>query len=452
MPLSYTSTRASSHHWDMRGRESGGAAVETEDQQPGMGALLARDNPETTQPIAVIDSPPTAFPRPRPRRDPGRPRKRGLWLAIALLFVLILGSSTTLVAIGAIQTPFFAAGASTATATASPTDTATATNTATATATATATKTATPSELGPGGGPYATPAPGNGPGAVNGVNLGCPSGSLHPNSSIINGGSAAHEVALTFDDGPSPDYTGSIMSTLETNHAVATFFVLGVHAAQYPDFVRRAARDGFGIGIHTWDHPAMSTLSPADREWQLGATANEIHQILGPNYCLPYWRPPYGDYNNAVLNQAYGYGLTSIDWNDDPADWSAPGVSIIVNSVLEQVHGGSIVLMHDGPIFRTQTDQALPQILAGLKQRGLIPVTIPQLLGLPQPYAAPSGTSTPTPTATATATVTPSPTATETPTPTATGSPTPTDVPTDTPTAIPTDSPTALRPSPPSMA
>jgi peptidoglycan/xylan/chitin deacetylase (PgdA/CDA1 family) len=415
-----------------------GAAVETEGLQPGMGDELTRD-PQTTQPIAVMDipAPPSAF--TRPRRGPRRPRKRGLWLAVALLSVLILGASSTLVAIGAIPTPFLANGAATSTATATntilPADTAAVTATNTATATHSPVATMGPGEI-PGGTTNATPAPGSGPGAVSGVTLGCPSGSLHPYSGIINGGAAAHEVALTFDDGPSPDYTASIMSRLEQAHAVATFFVLGVHAAQYHESVRRAAADGFGIGIHTWDHPAMTTLSAADRQWQLGATANEIHRILGPNYCLPYWRPPYGDYNSAVLSQAHGYGLTSIDWNDDPTDWSRPGTSVIVSRVLGEAHGGSIILMHDGPIFRDQTYDALPQILAGLKQRGLTPVTIPQLLGLPQPYALPGATPTPTPTATAT----PSPTAT------ATLPPTPINTP---PVPTPTNTPTVLRPTAP---
>ena len=427
--------------------------METEDQQLASDAQFLGD-PDATQPLTSVDTWPT--PAPRPRRAPRSPRNQRLWLAIALLCVLVLGASSTLVAVGAIPTPFLATGVSTAAATATntlyPTDTSTvsATNTATRTATATA----TPSELGPGGGTNATPAPGSGPGAVNGVTLGCPSGSVHPYSGIINGGSAAHEVALTFDDGPSPDYTASIMSTLESTHNVATFFFLGVHAVQYPGYVRRAAADGFGIGIHTWDHPAMSTLSPADREWQLGATANALHNILGANYCLPYWRPPYGDYNNAVLDQAYGYGLTSIDWNDDPADWSAPGVDTIVSRVLGQVHGGSIILMHDGPVFRWQTAQALPIILADLKQRGLTPVTIPQLLGLPQPYATPGSTPTPTPSATpsptATSTTTATPTDTATPVPTDTPTPTATDTPTDTP-PTPTDTPSVLRPIPPSQ-
>jgi peptidoglycan/xylan/chitin deacetylase (PgdA/CDA1 family) len=440
-----------------------GAPVETENSgEAPLGVAQEMNDAEITQPLTSVTSvdgtPPPVAPR-RFWRGPRRPR-RAVWLAISLLVVLVVAAGSTLTAIGAFPSPFALSQPSTATPTDTTAPTATDTATATATGTATATK-AVSATQGPGfGPPYATPASG-GPGAVNGVNLGCPAGSLHPYSGAINGGSSRNEVALTFDDGPSPDYTGSIMSTLEANHVVATFFVLGEYVVRYPGFVRRAAADGFGIGIHTWDHPDMPTLSAADREWQLGATANAIHQVLGANYCLPYWRPPYGDYNNDILAQTYGYGLTTIVWNDDPADWSAPGVSTIVSRVLGQIHGGSIVLMHDGPVFRWQTNAALPQILAGLKQRGLVPVTIPQLLGLPQPYAGPgvsptptpsptaSATDTPTPTPTASGTDTPTPGATDTPTPVPTDTPTPAPTDTPTPTPVPTDTPTVFRPPPP---
>src|SRR5262249_31299570 len=157
-------------------------------------------------------------------------------------------------------------------------------------------------------------------------------------------------------------------------------------------------------------HPDMTQLSPDQRRWELEATAQAIHKVLGANYCLPYWRPPYGNYNAAVIAQTQAEGLTTILWNDEAEDWTTPGVQIIADRILARVRPGSIILLHDGPMDRGQTLQALPLILQGLKQRGLMPVTLPMLLAggpHPTPTAPPKPTATPTPKAKPTPTKTP---------------------------------------------
>jgi peptidoglycan/xylan/chitin deacetylase (PgdA/CDA1 family) len=225
------------------------------------------------------------------------------------------------------------------------------------------------------------------------LQLGC-GPNVRPASSVISSGPAQHAVALTFDDGPSPDYTAPILTTLERTHTPATFFVVGTNVHLYPALVRREAGDGFALGIHTWastpghphlgihtwDHPDMTKLSPQQREWELAATAQAIHDVLGADYCLPFWRPPFGAYDDAVFTQARSLGLSTVTWDVDPQDWSDPGVNIIVDRVLSAVHPGAIILLHDGYRFRSQTAQALPLIIKGLKRRGYVPVTLPQLL------------------------------------------------------------------------
>ncbi len=211
------------------------------------------------------------------------------------------------------------------------------------------------------------------------LQLGC-GPSVQPASSVIWTGPAQRHVALTFDDGPSPDYTASILTTLERTHTPATFFLVGTNVQAYPALVRREAGDGFTLGIHTWDHPDMTTLSAQQRQWELAATAQAIHAVLGADYCLPFWRPPFGAYDDAVLSQARSLGLSTVTWDVDPQDWSAPGVSVIVDRVLSAVHPGAIILLHDGYSSRWQTAEALPLIIRGLKRRGYVPVTLPQLL------------------------------------------------------------------------
>jgi peptidoglycan/xylan/chitin deacetylase (PgdA/CDA1 family) len=193
-------------------------------------------------------------------------------------------------------------------------------------------------------------------------------------------GAAAHEVALTFDDGPSASSSPAILSFLERTHTPATFFVIGRQVRAAPGIVRREARDGFVVGVHTWDHPNLTKLSASRISQELTSTVGQLHSALGAGYCVRYFRPPYGAYNATVLGQARAAGLTAILWNVDPTDWARPGTQTIVNRVLKQVKAGSIILMHDGPSNRQQTAAALPAILAGLRARGLTPVTLPQLL------------------------------------------------------------------------
>ncbi len=303
--------------------------------------------------------------------------------------------------------------------------------------------TATPIPVGPGSSLASTYT-----GSWNGgAGQGCPSGGApKPASNIIyNAGSYGightNEVALTFDDGPTPYSSPAILSFLEQSHTPATFFVLGMYARAYPGLIQREAADGFAIGVHTWDHPDMRLLSPSARANELGATVQQLHADLGPSVCIWLWRPPYGDVNSSIVTQAGGFGLTTIYWDVDPQDWARPGVMAIANRVLAQVRPGSIILMHDGPAARQETADALPYILAGLHSRGLVPVTLPTLLASESAPTGPAPAPTVTPTATPAA---PTPTATASPTATATATATATSSPTATATASPTATTTGV--------
>lgn len=213
------------------------------------------------------------------------------------------------------------------------------------------------------------------------IDLGCGPDGTHPVSYVIDSGATnTHAVALTFDDGPSADWTPSILTTLERTRTPATFFVVGASVSSRPNLIRRENADGFPILIHTWDHPFMTKLTTSQRVWEISSTVDAIHNVLGADYCIPYWRPPFGDYNAEVVAQAQEMGLSTVTWNVDPQDWSAPGVQVIVDRVLSAAQPGCIILLHDGYFNRQQTAQALPLIIAGLRKRHLIPVTLPQLM------------------------------------------------------------------------
>jgi len=247
------------------------------------------------------------------------------------------------------------------------------------TATATTTATAMPMPS-----PTATPPPGN---RVRNLAMGCFSHAPAPLPYVVYTGTYVsspapppHEVAITFDDGPTPYSTPAVLSYLEMTRTPATFFVEGGYVHTWPYLLRREWQDGFAIGVHTWDHPQMPRLTQAQMQQQIGDTIRAIHTTLGQDSCLWFWRPPYGEYNDQVVSTARANGLSTIMWDVDPRDWSRPGVAAIADSVLAQTHAGSIILLHDGPALREQTAAALPAILAGLKARGLVPVTLPRLL------------------------------------------------------------------------
>jgi peptidoglycan/xylan/chitin deacetylase (PgdA/CDA1 family) len=217
--------------------------------------------------------------------------------------------------------------------------------------------------------------------------MGCARGAPAPSPTVVFGakdyetsGPAPNEIALTFDDGPTPSTSPPILDYLEQTHTPATFFVLGLYARSWPDIIQREWRDGFAIGVHSWDHSSMPFVPDDLMAHQFGDTLAAIHAAIGDDACIWFWRPPYGAFNDRVIGFARRYGLTTIQWNDDPRDWARPGPEAIARVVLAEAHPGSIILMHDGPAHREQTAAALPLILAGLRARGLTPVTIPRLL------------------------------------------------------------------------
>jgi peptidoglycan/xylan/chitin deacetylase (PgdA/CDA1 family) len=203
---------------------------------------------------------------------------------------------------------------------------------------------------------------------------------IYTSKGFASGAPAPNEVALTFDDGPTPYTTPPILDYLEKNHIPATFFVEGLYARVWPYLVQREWNDSFAIGMHSWDHPVLTILPDGQMPHQFGDSLNSIHAALGKDACIWFWRPPYGSYDPRILGVAQSYSLTTIMWDDDSVDYSRPGPDHITATVLSEAHPGAVILMHDGPARREQTLAALPIILAGLKARGLKPVTLPQLL------------------------------------------------------------------------
>jgi peptidoglycan/xylan/chitin deacetylase (PgdA/CDA1 family) len=191
------------------------------------------------------------------------------------------------------------------------------------------------------------------------------------------GGPPRHEVAIGFDDGPYP-LTPAFVRMLRANGAVATFFMIGRQVnPSYRATLREELRNGDAPGDHTWSHPDL--VLSGEVASQLRRTREVIRRESGYTPCV--FRPPYGDYDAAVIHTARSLGLATVTWNVDPADWALPGVAAVEQRVLAQVKPGSIVISHDGGGPRGQTLAAYPDIIRKLRERGYRFVTIPQLLG-----------------------------------------------------------------------
>jgi peptidoglycan/xylan/chitin deacetylase (PgdA/CDA1 family) len=175
-------------------------------------------------------------------------------------------------------------------------------------------------------------------------------------------------MALTFDDGPDPEYTPQVLDVLAHFHLTATFFMIGWEAAADPDLVRQVASAGHGIGDHTWNHGDLTRQNEASFRMQVDRTDDLLGSLTGRRIsCV---RPPQGHVNKDVLKRLAARGLTTVLWSDDPRDWTRPGASAIVQEVLAEAAPGAIVELHDGGGDRRETVQALPAIIEGLRAQG----------------------------------------------------------------------------------
>lgn len=129
---------------------------------------------------------------------------------------------------------------------------------------------------------------------------------------------AENICALTFDDGPSK-YTGRLLDALERRGVPATFFVLGENAVRFPQTLRRALQGGFEVGNHSWSHPNLHNLTLAQQEEEIKKTSDFIKSVGGKP---KYFRPPYGNSDEGVLQALKQEGMVEIYWTVDSQDWS----------------------------------------------------------------------------------------------------------------------------------
>lgn len=187
-------------------------------------------------------------------------------------------------------------------------------------------------------------------------------------------------VALTFDDGPDPRWTPSVLETLRASGVRATFFVTGDQARAHPELLRAIVASGSEIANHTNTHPKMDGLDAETVASEVRTAALSIGAAGVPQ--TPYFRPPRGRYGDAALEGVSQTGLRSVGWTVCLERRLRRSGSVIgAAEAAAGVRPGGIVLAHDGGIpDRRATIEALPAFLAHLRARGYEVVTVSELL------------------------------------------------------------------------
>ena len=190
-------------------------------------------------------------------------------------------------------------------------------------------------------------------------------------------------VALTFDDGPSPDVTPRVLKILKQHHAKATFFMLGSQVEKHPSLAAQVAHAGHEIGNHTDRHINLTQLEKSQLVREVTNSSQEIEEATGHIPTLI--RPPYGEINSQVEEVARSNGSSLILWSVDSLDWKSKNAEAINEVVQEEVVSGSIILLHD---VHPTTADALPKLLDTLEQEGYHFLTVSQLLSTQEKYSA----------------------------------------------------------------
>lgn len=184
-----------------------------------------------------------------------------------------------------------------------------------------------------------------------------------------------NKIAISFDCAWGVDYTDKLLEIMEKHSVRCTFFAVEFWVNKHPDYVKKIVEHGHEMGTHSSTHPYMSKLGEEAIEKELSTSKEAIEKIT--NKTVELFRPPYGDYDDLLIEKAKEMGLYSIQWDVDSLDWKNLSASEIKNRVTSRVKSGSIVLFHNQGLH---THEALEQIIVTLKEKGFEFVPISELI------------------------------------------------------------------------
>jgi peptidoglycan/xylan/chitin deacetylase (PgdA/CDA1 family) len=191
---------------------------------------------------------------------------------------------------------------------------------------------------------------------------------------LIRGPRDGKRVCLTFDDGPSLQFTPQVLDILREQRVPATFFVCGKNVREHPELLRRIVAEGHEVGNHSYSHSYFFFKSRRRIAEEIDRTQAIIEEVIGfrPNI----FRPPYGARWFGLVPTLLQRGMHLIQWSATGYDWKKDA-SAITQAILRELKPGAIILLHDGretraatQIDRSATTAALPRLIAGARHEG----------------------------------------------------------------------------------
>ncbi|HPU01020.1 MAG: polysaccharide deacetylase family protein [Firmicutes bacterium] len=183
------------------------------------------------------------------------------------------------------------------------------------------------------------------------------------------------KVAFSFDASWGAERTEKILQILKENEIKTTFFLTGFWVEAYPHYVKLIAEEGHEIGNHTLTHPHLNSLTKEEIKAELKNVEEMIQQVSGQKTTL--FRPPFGEYNNQVIEAASELGYKTIQWSIDSLDWQNLSREEIIERVTSRAHKGAIILFHNNGLH---TADALPEIIAYYRKHGYEILPVSQLI------------------------------------------------------------------------
>jgi peptidoglycan/xylan/chitin deacetylase (PgdA/CDA1 family) len=191
-------------------------------------------------------------------------------------------------------------------------------------------------------------------------------------------------IALTFDDGPHPQYTPELLKVLDQYGILASFFWLGVCVNHSPKVARVVYDRGHGIGLHGYDHRVFPRYTPMALKQSLEQTQVAIAQACNLELeqvqtQVRNVRPPNGVFTPQTLQLLNQWGYRPTMWSVVPEDWVRPGQAIVIQRIMQQVQKGSLIVLHDGYCGGQDVAATAAELIPALLQQGYQFVTVDQL-------------------------------------------------------------------------
>lgn len=204
-------------------------------------------------------------------------------------------------------------------------------------------------------------------------------------------------LSISFDAAWGKAHTEAILDILDQYEVKTTFFLVGFWVEKHPELVQEIVARGHEIGNHSATHPHMSQLSEAKIREELKKTSDMVEALIGKPTTL--FRPPYGEYNDAVVRISREQGYECVQWNVDSLDWKNRGVQDMIQQCTKAINPGDIVLFHNDSKYIVD---ALPTILKTYTEAGYKIIPVSQILLQGETWIDHAGTQHPVPQAQAT--------------------------------------------------